>query len=84
MIAIPFTMRDDDEINRLRHAVLYGGYKNSLVEWTLSDEWLTPHTVPMTGERGVVLVGNDYTFVNAVNGEFTATLPDNFPDDWGV
>lgn len=34
---------DDNEFLRaLRARVLYAGYKNSLAEWTTSEEWLTP------------------------------------------
>jgi hypothetical protein len=43
-IAIPQTMADDEtvELNRLRNRVLYQGYMNPIVEWTLSDRWTTP------------------------------------------
>lgn len=63
-------MRDDDEINRLRHAVLYGGYKNSLVEWTLSETWFTPYQD--TGKRGTVFTLSDGVATNEFHGEFDA------------
>lgn len=64
-------MRDDETeaVNNARNRVLYDGYKNSIIEWTLSNEWYTPHGVPMTGERGAVLKGTDYTFTNECQGE---------------
>jgi len=33
---------DLDILNNARNGVLYGGVRNSLVEWTLSEEWTTP------------------------------------------
>ena len=54
-LAIPQTMRDDEieTLNRMRNRVLYEGYKNSLVEWTLSEDWYTPpskHWLDVRGE----------------------------------
>lgn len=39
-------MRDDEieTLNRMRNRVLYDGYKNSIIEWMLSDRWIqVPH-----------------------------------------
>lgn len=45
-------MQDIDELNALRQKVVYGGYRNPLVEWTLSDEWLeTPRILDSRGNR---------------------------------
>lgn len=47
---------DDTELlRRLRNMVCYHGYKNSLIEWTLSDSWLSVTEVsgpqlPVSGE----------------------------------
>lgn len=35
---------DLDVLNQFRHRVAYGGTINSLVEWTLSEEWETVPT----------------------------------------
>ena len=47
-------MQSNDEIenlNRLRNRVIYQGYKNSLIEWTLSDRWRTiPGFMNVRGE----------------------------------
>ena len=39
-------MQDENEFLRaLRARVLYAGYKNSLIEWTVSEDWITPSRV---------------------------------------
>lgn len=42
---------DDDTLSRLRHRVIYEGYHNSLVEWTLSDNWaIVPRLLGVRGD----------------------------------
>ena len=61
-------------MRRARHRVLYDGYKNSLVEWTLTDEWTQPSWV-QNETRGQVVTrkGDLITFGNDFQGEIDAT-----------
>lgn len=75
------TIEDDKaSLANLRNQVLYGNYKNSLVEWTLSQAWTNPDTKLMQVRgscwRGLVRVLLDRapsrsgTLTYSVRGEF--------------
>ncbi len=68
-------MDDDDELmeslNSARNRVIYGSYKNSLVEWTLSDDWVRPSQDLNPGKRGLLTSknGNVRELNNSFSGE---------------
>lgn len=63
---------DLDTLNSARNAVTYGNRKNSLVEWTLSDEWTKPCGNQLV--RGEVWRDGDkwYGYCNNCEGEIDA------------
>ena len=65
-------LTDLDILNAARHRVSYGGKRNSLVEWTLSDDWCrNPVLGASDTRRGHIRKwGADY-HLNSTHGEFT-------------
>lgn len=81
MIAVPIVMLDEthDEMQHLsglRAKALYNGYKNSIVEWTLSEQWTNvPKITDTEHKRGRIDLqfGNGSVWVNTCEGEITCT-----------
>lgn len=66
---------DLEVLNSARHMVCYGGRKNSLVEWTLSNDWTASelyvggeHRGKVSTSDGVVPTSTSYG-VNQCSGE---------------
>lgn len=60
---------DKQDMNNARNRVLYDGYKNSIVEWTLSNEWLDVDGALPNPHRGVTFDGQTYVFGVSFSGE---------------
>lgn len=60
---------DRDHLVDLRYKATYQGYKNSLVEWTISDEWLDVDGALPNPHRGVTFDGKTYVFGTTFSGE---------------
>lgn len=64
------TTTDTEILNQARNSVLYGGAKNSIVEWTLSDEWISVE--PFEGHkqpRGILRASGLILTLSACHGE---------------
>lgn len=63
---------DLDILNAARHASVYGGRRNSIVEWTLSPDWCRNPVIagPDTRRGHIRKWGADY-HLNTTHGEFT-------------
>jgi hypothetical protein len=60
---------DNLDISDARNRVLYDGYKNSLVEWTLSDEWTNVEHQDKPIPRGLVRKCGFLVTTNQAAGE---------------
>ena len=45
-IAVDSNMDDAADMRQARNRALYDGYKNSIIEWTLSERWTTAPNHP--------------------------------------
>lgn len=60
---------DLQALNEARQKVSYGDYKNSLVEWTLSDEWTHVDREDTKQPRGMVKAFGLILTLNSCEGE---------------
>ncbi len=62
---------DLDILNSARHRVSYEGYKNSLVEWTLTDAWVHVKKHKHSDARGLVTKCGLIDIVTECEGEIS-------------
>lgn len=60
---------DLQTLNEARNKVSYGEYRNSLVEWTLSDEWTQVDRHDKLVPRGLVRKCGFLIALNSCSGE---------------
>lgn len=65
------TESDLDTLNHARNGVLYGGKKNPITEWTLSDEWTNVTRTSDKQPRGLVNRAGLLVTCNQAQGEIS-------------
>jgi hypothetical protein len=72
-----------DFLYTLKNRALYEeGYKNSIVEWMLSDDWTRPSLWTTDGlTRGIAFSGKVARPANAVSGEIDFCVCEKYPHE---